>query len=403
MLPSTTPRSEEDVQLQHVRYFLTLVQTFNFTRAAEQCNVTQPALTKALRKLEHELGGDLIHRERRLTQLTDLGKLVLPMLQRTVAAADAACKQAKRFRSEQVAPLHIGLPPSISAFLMVEPLSKLMCCIEGLQVHFVENDSRRLIDALFEGRIHSALLGVTDDLPERLDHWRLFEESYRVAVAPGHPLARFEAVPIAALQQTVWLEREECEAHGVLERVCFGGNGPRVAHRGRHEDHLQHMAAAGLGALLVPEHMPCLSSVLSRPIEGDPVSRSVELVVVAGRRYSPALHAFIKIVRRHDWQRVTRKATTASAAAVASRWAEESGVASNSCHLRRPSSSGHPATSNARGGLSPSARPRSPDPGRSGSPLFDHRRPPAATSTANGNSPSYLSLLPSGQTTQRTR
>src|SRR5215510_14310967 len=104
---------EKDVQLQHVRYFLALAQTFNFTRAAERCNVTQPALTKALRKVEHELGGDLIHRERQLTQLTDLGKLVFPTLQCTVDAADTARKQAKRFRSEQIAPLYIGLPPSI--------------------------------------------------------------------------------------------------------------------------------------------------------------------------------------------------------------------------------------------------------------------------------------------------
>jgi DNA-binding transcriptional LysR family regulator len=304
------------VQLQHVRYFLTLAQTLNFTRAAGQCSVTQPALTKALQKLEHELGGDLIHREGRLTQLTDLGKLVLPMLQRTLDAADTARKQAKRFRSEQIAPLYIGLPPSISAFLIVEPLSKLTSRIEGLQVHFVEDDSRRLMDALLEGRIHAALLGVTDDLPERLDHWRLFEESYVVVVAPGHPFARFDSIPVAALEQAVWLEREEGEAYGLLKRMCFDGGGkPKVVHRGRQEDHLQHMAAAGMGALLVPGHVPHLSSLLSRPIEGDPVGRSVELVVVAGRRYPPALDAFVRIVRRHDWQGVTGRPTTASAAA----------------------------------------------------------------------------------------
>src|SRR6201986_2834889 len=117
------------MELHQIRYFLDLASSLNFTRAAEQWNVTQPALTKALQKLEHELGGDLIHRERRLTQLTDLGKLVLPMLQRTVDAADTARKQARQFRSEAVAPIYIGLPPSISAFLMVEPLSRLTGCI----------------------------------------------------------------------------------------------------------------------------------------------------------------------------------------------------------------------------------------------------------------------------------
>jgi len=295
-----------------VRYFLTLAQTFNFTRAAEQCNVTQPALTKALRKLEYELGGDLIHRERRLTQLTDLGKLVLPMLQRTVDAADAARRQARQFRAEEVAPIRMGLPPSISAALMVEPLSKLTGCIEGLQVHLVEDDSRGLVDALLEGGIHAALLGVTDSLPERLDHWRLFEESYVVAVAPCHPFGRLEAVPIAALEKAVWLEREDCAAHCTLERLFSGGGKPKVAHRGRQEDHLQHMAAAGLGALLVYEHMPRLADVVSRPIEGDPVSRSIELAAVAGRRHSPALSALIRIVKSHDWKRAVTAARSRS-------------------------------------------------------------------------------------------
>jgi len=61
------------------------------------------------------------------------------------------------------------------------------------------------------------------------------------------------------------------------------------------------MAAAGLGLLLVPEHTPCLSTVVARPIEGDPIQRCVELLVVAGRPYSPALAAFIKAVRTCEW------------------------------------------------------------------------------------------------------
>ena len=77
------------LQFYQVRYFLALARTLNFTRAAEQCNVTQPALTKAVQKLEQELGGALIHRERHLTQLTELGKMILPTLEKIFAAAEA--------------------------------------------------------------------------------------------------------------------------------------------------------------------------------------------------------------------------------------------------------------------------------------------------------------------------
>ena len=113
------------MELHQVRYFLALAESLNFTRAAEQCNVTQPALTKAVQKLEYELGGALIHRERQLTQLTDLGKLVLPMLERTLSAANAVRISAQEFRHKSIAPLRIGLAPCISAALLVAPLSEI--------------------------------------------------------------------------------------------------------------------------------------------------------------------------------------------------------------------------------------------------------------------------------------
>ena len=61
------------MEMQQVRYFLSVARTLNFTRAAEDCNVTQPALTRAIKQLEDELGGELIRREGRLSHLTDLG------------------------------------------------------------------------------------------------------------------------------------------------------------------------------------------------------------------------------------------------------------------------------------------------------------------------------------------
>ena len=91
------------MELHQIRYFLALTRSMNFTRAAEQCNVTQPALTKAIQKLEHELGGALVHRERHLTQLTDLGKLVLPMLERSFAAAESVRNSADEFRRRKIA------------------------------------------------------------------------------------------------------------------------------------------------------------------------------------------------------------------------------------------------------------------------------------------------------------
>ena len=69
------------MEMHQIRYFLEVCTTLNFTRAAKQCNVTQPALTRAIQKLEEELGGPLFRRERKLTHLTDLGHLVRPQFE----------------------------------------------------------------------------------------------------------------------------------------------------------------------------------------------------------------------------------------------------------------------------------------------------------------------------------
>src|SRR4051794_1510151 len=61
------------------------------------------------------------------------------------------------------------------------------------------------------------------------------------------------------------------------------------------------MAAAGSTVILAPEHMPRLPTLKTIPLEGDPVLRKVRLLAVQGRRYSPALEAFVKVARLRDW------------------------------------------------------------------------------------------------------
>ena len=147
------------VQLYQARYFLTLARTLNFTRAAEQCNVTQPALTKAVQKLEQELGSTLIHREGHLTQLTELGKMILPTLEKMFVAAEAVGLQAQGYQKKTIAPLKIGLAPSISIALVLRPIAELSKIIEGLRVQISGESTEKLVDLLLRGEINAAMVG----------------------------------------------------------------------------------------------------------------------------------------------------------------------------------------------------------------------------------------------------
>jgi DNA-binding transcriptional LysR family regulator len=290
------------LQLYQVRYFLALARTLNFTRAAEQCNVTQPALTKAVQKLEQELGGALIHRERHLTQLTELGKMILPTLEKIFAAAEAVRVQARGYQKKKIAPLKIGLMPSVSAALITELLSELARIIPDLRVDLHEADANGLVTMLLDGEINAAFVGDAVELPERIDRWPLFEERYVLVLSPKHPMARQSVIPLQDLHEAVFLERVGCDVAGRFKQACFTDHpGPKVAHRSAQESHLQQMASAGFGVVLAPEHAPRLPSLAAIPIEGDPVRREVQLLAVAGRQYSPALDAFIKVARVRDW------------------------------------------------------------------------------------------------------
>src|SRR6185369_15502932 len=112
------------MEMQQVRYFLSLARTLNFTRAAEQSNVSQPALTRAIQQLEHELGGPLFHRERAKTHLSELGRIMLPYLESIHDQAQAARQHAENLKKLEDATLHIGamctIGPAILSDLIVK-------------------------------------------------------------------------------------------------------------------------------------------------------------------------------------------------------------------------------------------------------------------------------------------
>lgn len=292
------------MELHQIRYFLALARSLNFTRAAEMCNVTQPALTKAVQKLELELGGGLIHRERQLTQLTDLGKLVLPMLERAYVAAESVRTLAVEFQRKEVAPLRIALASCVSASIMEAPLGEIARFMPGLQVELTEEEPAALNELLLDGTVHAAICGdEIGEVPIRIDHWNLLEERLLVLMPRDSALAEFAALPTDVLAEATWLEQAGCAGASQLWDGLFPpGVKPNIGHRGKRLAHLQHLAAAGLGVILWPEHAPHLPSLVTRPIAKDPLRRNIRLLVVAGRRYSPALEALVKIARVHDWR-----------------------------------------------------------------------------------------------------
>jgi len=144
------------MEMHQVRYFLAVADTLNFTRAAEQCHVSQPALTRAIQQLEEELGGLLLRRERRLTHLTDFGRLIEPHLRQLFADAEAAKTTTKRFLNMQAAELRLGVMCTIGPARFMGFLAAFRSANPGCEMTLVEDVPGGLSQMLLQGELDLA-------------------------------------------------------------------------------------------------------------------------------------------------------------------------------------------------------------------------------------------------------
>ena len=189
------------MEMQQIRYFLALARTLNFTRAAEECNVSQSALTRAIQALEGELGGELLRREHNRSHLTELGKRMLPLVERCFESAMTAKALAKSIAKEDLAPLPVGVSDSVNVELIMGPVAEMFRSFPGLQLKLQHGGGAAILEMLKQGGAEIAIAGPIEDNWERLDHWPLFEEPFELAVRADHPLAMDNEITLEKLQK----------------------------------------------------------------------------------------------------------------------------------------------------------------------------------------------------------
>src|SRR5262245_45064592 len=140
------------MEMHQVRYFLAVARTLNFTRAANQCNVSQPALTRAILQLEQRLGGQVPRRQAKLPQLTEPGERMVPLMQQCYEGAMAAKSLASSFKKGAAHSLSLALSHSVSLRLVADVLAELQRALPGLQIKVTRGDADELSESLQKGR-----------------------------------------------------------------------------------------------------------------------------------------------------------------------------------------------------------------------------------------------------------
>ena len=292
------------MELHQVRYFLAIARTLNFTRAAEEGHVAQPSLTRAIRQLEGELGGDLFRRERPHAQLPELGERMLPLLKQCYDSALAARSVAKAIKSGEAGTLRLALSRTIDQSLVMPHVVELGKLFRRLELRLFRGTAPEVLKFLKDGQAELAVGSAIGEDWERLDSWPLFSESFHVYVACGHPLAQIQSVGLEELRQERLVVRNYCESTAQLLEVLRGLHfDVDRAHEISAEADLIALIEAGFGFGLFPPSIPTPPTLTRLAVDSLDFSRTVFLYGVAGRQRTPVASALIKMLRAADWSR----------------------------------------------------------------------------------------------------
>lgn len=290
------------MEMSQIRYVLAAAKTLNFTKAAVNCNVSQPALTKAIKTLEAQLGAPLFHREGKRVLLSEFGQSMLPHLRQIMAEAEAAQTLADNFRLLNEVPVRVGVMSTLGHVRLSRFLAKYQNDYSGVEVTVSEASVFELKGRLEEGDLDVAILNPLDGLGETFSVTDLYQERYVVIFPPGHALSELNAIKLSDLSGQPYVDRLACEMREMVMEVCQDMDVDLYARfRSEREDWIQAMVLARIGFAFMPEYSVTLPELLQRPLVEPQVTRTISLVSVPGRPFSPAVSAFVRSAQSFDW------------------------------------------------------------------------------------------------------
>ena len=288
------------MEMQQVRYFVALAGLRNFTRAAEACNVTQPAFSRAIQQLEHELGGPLVNRERGNLHLTELGRMMLPYLSEIAERAKSARDLARAATQLKGGELRIGAMCTIGAPVLAELILRFRANHPEIEISMIEDEAPRMLAMLEQGKLELAVVGIPEELPDHLHHLPILEERFVVVLPPNHRLVAKNPVTGADLHGEPYVCRSQCEVHDLVAKDLFKrGIEPVKVFSSPRDTWVQGMVKAGLGFGFFPEFAVTDPDVVVRALVEPEFKRTIYLTTMRGRPHSAAVGAFVRDARTY--------------------------------------------------------------------------------------------------------
>jgi DNA-binding transcriptional LysR family regulator len=289
------------IELRQFRQFIAVAEELSFRRAAARLNMAQPPLTASIRRIEEEIGGQLMERTNRVTRLTEAGQLFLEEARRTVAQADRTITSAKRAAAGLSGSLRVSFVASAAREILPAILLHFREYHPDVHLELREAMTGPQTEALRNFEIDLGFL--VPPLPD-MDklHLEIIHADRLIAAVPErHRLAQRETIELTDLASEPWISYPAHRGPGLYQRTiaaCLSaGFTPTVTQEVLQMDTIVSLVAGGIGVALVP---PTLSNsgrrgVVFRELSGAGSPVKYELAI-AYRQSTPVLGAFIRSI-----------------------------------------------------------------------------------------------------------
>lgn len=288
-----------ELNLHLLEQFVALTRTKNFTRAAEELNLSQSALSRAIQKLEEQLGQPLFERKPREVVLTDHGELllersqhILKLMEDTFAELSEAGRRGR---------IRLGAIPTIAPYFLPGLLSTFAKAHPEISVIVQEDTTENLIKRCSHGEIDLAILALPI-IAKYLEVEPLFDEELLLVLPVGHPLAASRAVAIDAVEgyPFVMLSEAHCLSDNIATFCRRKSVQPVTVERTSQLTTLQELVTLNHGVSIVPEMARKTDTSerrIYRSFSGEKPLRTVAMMWNSYRFQSKAVKTLMEFLR----------------------------------------------------------------------------------------------------------
>ena len=243
-----------ELKLKDLRYLVAVADLRHFGRAAARCFVSQPTLSAQLKKLEQDIGVQLIERAPNNVSLTPAGEEIVARARRILEASEEVVQLARSHRDPLAGRLRVALLPTIGPYLLPRVAPAIRRRLPRVQLRLYEYMTAPMLEKLHDGELDVGILALPVELGG-LESRELYREAFVAALPERHALAAQETLRVADLKNETLLLLEDghCLRDQALEVCSRVGVREQQDFRATSLETLRQMVATGAGVTLLPE------------------------------------------------------------------------------------------------------------------------------------------------------